>query len=146
MEKGYEDLYIAIWRQAIQDETTKAVEKVYGYAFLNAYADYYNATVEPLADDSKEIKKIKRAIRDKAKELCEARVLPRIKELIMAETREWPDNQNKIIKDPECKKMVAGLKKEVLAYAREWLGEIKGGGQNETICLAEVNNRVIAGD
>lgn len=122
--EGCEDLYIAIWQQAIRDEQDKAETAASNSAFTNAYEDYCNSVAEPIKAGSKAIKKIKQEIRNKANESCEAILMPLIKKLLIAETKEWPNNDYKIIKDPEYKALFVKLKKETLEYARERFGQL----------------------
>lgn len=123
-DSGYEDLYIAIWKEAIRSETKKAAAKIFSYGFGKAHEEYTLVTAEPLALGSKEMRKTVKAIQARSEELCE-RLTPRIKELIYQETKAWPNNTRKTNKDPEYNALLSELKKEALEFAREEIAKIK---------------------
>jgi DNA-binding transcriptional regulator YiaG len=128
MEKDYEDLFVAIWSNAILDDYADAVKSLSGYAFDVAYEGYNLDAIEPLSPKSTEFKKIKIAIRTHSKELCE-RLRPRIKELVYAESRDWPNNSY-INKDLEYRRIFNQLKKEALAFAKNKIFKVTGVGAN----------------
>lgn len=135
MKENYESLYIAIWKMALHDEVKKAVETINGYVLIRAYDNYCKQcrnTLRPLVGN-KEIEKVKRDIRKNTKSLCAERLGRRIKELIMQETRDWPNNCYLVSKDPEYKKILAETKKEALVYAMEQFSQMLGDGKAE-IC------------
>lgn len=129
-EAGWEELFIAIWETAVRNDYEEAVKRLTGYAYRKAYDEYNLIEVKPLKQNSKEIQTVKKAIRKQAKVLCE-RLLPRIRELVYAESQEWPNNRYKTTKDPEYKEIFNELKKEAVAFATEEImkagetGEIK---------------------
>ncbi len=113
---GWDELFYTIWETAVQNDYEEAVKKLTDYAYRKAYDEYNLIAVKPLKQNSKEIRTVKKAIRKQAKVLCE-RLLPRIRELVYAESQEWPNNRYKTTKDPEYKEIFNELKKEAVAFA-----------------------------
>ena len=48
MEKGYEDLFIAIWTSAISSDIANAEKRLFEYAFNSVYEEYSLNEAEPL--------------------------------------------------------------------------------------------------
>ena len=128
-EAGWDELFCTIWETAVQNDYEDAVKRLTDYAYRKAY-DEYNSfiVVKPLKQNSKEIRAVKKAIRKQAKLLCE-RLMPRIKELVYAESKDWPGNRYKTIKDPEYKKIFNELKKEAVVFAIDEMSELAVGDE-----------------
>lgn len=115
-EAGWEELFATIWETAVRNDYEEAVKRLTDYAYRKAYDEYSIEVVKPLPQNSKELRAVKKAIREQAKLLCE-RLMPRIRQLVYAESQEWPNNRYKTTKDPEYKEMFNELKKETVAFA-----------------------------
>jgi ribonuclease D len=115
-EAGWEELFATIWETAVRNDYEEAVKRLTDYAYRKAYDEYSIEVVKPLPQNSKELRAVKKAIREQAKLLCE-RLMPRIRQLVYAESKDWPGNRYKTIKDPEYKEMFNELKKEAVAFA-----------------------------
>mgnify|MGYP001092671016 CR=1 FL=1 len=115
-EAGWDELFIAIWENAVQSDYEEAVKRLTDYAYRKAYDEYSLIVAKPLSQKSKEIRAVKKAIREQAELLCE-RLMPRIRQLVYAESKDWPNNRYKTIKDPEYNKTFTELKKEAVAFA-----------------------------
>ncbi len=115
-EAGWDGLFIAIWENAVQNDYEEAVKKLTEYAYRKAYDEYSLVVVKPLKHDSKELRAVKKAIREQAELLCE-RLMPRIRQLVYIESKDWPNNRYKTIKDPEYNKIFTELKREAVAFA-----------------------------
>ncbi len=127
-EAGWDDLFIAIWETAVQNDYEEAVKKLTGHAYRKAYDEYSIEVAKPLPRNSKGLRAVKKAIHNHAKLLCE-RLLPRIRELVYAESQEWPNNRYKTIKDPEYNKTFTELKKEAVAFAVDKMLELSVGDE-----------------
>ncbi len=127
-EAGWDGLFIAIWENAVQNDYEEAVKKLTEYAYRKAYDEYSLVVVKPLKHDSKELRAVKKAIREQAELLCE-RLMPRIRQLVYIESKEWPNNRYKTIKDPEYNKTFTELKKEVVAFAVDKMLELSVGDE-----------------
>ena len=127
-EVGWDELFITIWENAVQNDYNDAVQKLTEYAYRKAYDDYSIEVIKPLKQNSKEIRTVKRAIQKQAKVLCE-RLMPRIRELVYAESQEWPNNRYKTTIDPEYKEMFNELKKEAVAFAIDKMSELTVGDE-----------------
>jgi hypothetical protein len=126
-EAGWEELFIAIWETAVRNDYEEAVKRLTGYAYRKAYDEHSLIVVKPLKQNSKEIRTVKRAIQKQAKVLCE-RLLPRIRELVYAESQEWPNNRYKTTRDPEYKEIFNELKKEAVAFATDEMSKLTSAG------------------
>jgi ribonuclease D len=115
-EAGWEELFATIWETAVRNDYEEAVKRLTDYAYRKAYDEYSIEVVKPLPQNSKELRAVKKAIREQAKLLCE-RLMPRIRQLVYAESQEWPNNRYKTTKDPEYKEMFNELKKEAVVFA-----------------------------
>lgn len=115
-EAGWEELFATIWETAVRNDYEEAVKRLTDYAYRKAYDEYSIEVVKPLPQNSKELRAVKKAIREQAKLLCE-RLMPRIRQLVYAESKDWPGNRYKTIKDPEYKEMFNELKKEAVVFA-----------------------------
>ena len=127
-EAGWDELFCTIWETAVQNDYNDAVQRLTDHAYRKAYDEYSIEAVEPLPKTSKEIRTIKKAIREQAKLLCE-RLMPRIKELVYAESKDWPNNRYKTTKDPEYKEIFNELKKEAVAFAVDKMLELIAGDE-----------------
>jgi hypothetical protein len=140
-EAGWEELFIAIWETAVQNDYEDAVKRLTGYAYRKAYDEYSIEVVKPLKHNSKELRAVKKAIREQVKMLCE-RLLPRIKELVYAESKDWPNNRyvlseiNLFIcsspntgRDSEYNKIFNELKKEAVVFAIGEMSELIAGDE-----------------
>lgn len=127
-EAGWDNLFFTIWETAVQSDYEDAVKKLTEYAYRKAYDDYSVEVVKPLKHNSKELRAVKKAIHNHAKLLCE-RLLPRIRELVYAESQEWPNNRYKTTIDPEYKEMFNELKKEAVAFAIDEMSELTVGDE-----------------
>ena len=126
-EAGWDELFFTIWETAVQNDYNDAVQRLTDHAYRKAYDEYSIEAVEPLPKTSKEIRTIKRAIRKQAKVLCK-RLLPRIRELVYAESQEWPNNRYKTTRDPEYKKIFNELKKEAVVFAIGEMSKLTSAG------------------
>ncbi len=127
-ETGWNELFCTIWETAVQNDYEDAVKRLTDYAYRKAYDKYSIEVIKPLKQNSKEIRTVKRAIQKQAKVLCE-RLLPRIRELVYAESQEWPNNRYKTTIDPEYKEMFNELKKEAVAFAIDKMSELTVGDE-----------------
>jgi len=127
-EWGWDELFIAIWENAVQNDYEEAVKRLTDYAYRKAYDEYSLVAVRPLSQKSKEIRTVKRAIRKQAKTLCK-RLMTRIRELVYAESKDWPNSRYKTIKDPEYNKTFTELKKEAVAFAVDKMLELSVGDE-----------------
>lgn len=127
-ETGWDELFIAIWENAVQNDYKEAVKRLTDYAYRKAYDEYSLVVVRPLSQKSKEIRAVKKAIRKQAKMLCE-RLMPRIRQLVYAESKDWPGNRYKTTIDPEYKEMFNELKKEAVAFAVDKMLELSVGDE-----------------
>lgn len=126
-EAGWDELFIAIWENAVRNDYEEAVKRLTDYAYRKAYDEYSIEVVKPLPQNSKEIRTVKRAIRKQAKVLCE-RLLPRIRELVYAESQEWPNNRYKTTRDAEYNRIFNELKKEAATFAINKMSELASVG------------------
>jgi hypothetical protein len=126
-EAGWDELFIAIWENAVQNDYKDAVKRLTDYAYRKAYDEYSIEVVKPLPQNSKEIRAVKRMIRKKAKTLCK-RLMPRIRELVYTESQEWPNNRYKTTIDPEYKEIFNELKKEAVAFATDEMSKLTSAG------------------
>lgn len=126
-ETGWDELFIAIWENAVQNDYKEAVKRLTDYAYRKAYDEYSVEVVKPLKHNSKELRAVKKAIREQAKLLCE-RLMPRIREMVYAESKDWPGNRYKTIKDPEYNKTFKELKKEAVEFAAEEMSKLASVG------------------
>ncbi len=126
-EAGWDELFYTIWETAVQNDYEEAVKKLTDYAYRKAYDEYSIEVIKPLKQNSKEIRTVKRAIRKQAKTLCK-RLMPRIKELVYAESQEWPNNRYKTTRDPEYKEIFNELKKEAVAFATDEMSKLTSAG------------------
>jgi hypothetical protein len=115
VQKAYEDLFIAIWEEAIRADFSDAVKQVCDYAFKIAYGKYSLNKTEPLEKGSAEIKKIRQDIYWQSKKSAEE-LIPIIRKLVHKESKEWPNNSY-INKDPGYSVKLRQLKKDVLEFA-----------------------------
>lgn len=127
-EAGWDGLFYTIWENAVQNDYEDAVKRLTEYAYRKAYDDYSVEVVKPLKRNSKELRAVKKAIREQAKLLCE-RLMPRIKQLVYAESQEWPNNRYKTTKDPEYKEIFNELKKEAVVFAIGEMSELIAGDE-----------------
>jgi hypothetical protein len=127
-EAGWDELFIAIWENAVQNDYKEAVKRVTDYAYRKAYDENSLVVVRPLSQKSKEIRAVERMIRKKAKTLCK-RLMPRIRELVYTESQEWPNNRYKTTIDPEYKEMFKELKKEAVAFAVDKMSDLSVGDE-----------------
>lgn len=127
-EAGWDELFIAIWENAVQNDYEEAVKRLTDYAYRKAFDEYSLVVVRPLSQKSKEIRAVKRMIRKKAKMLCK-RLMPRIRQLVYAESKDWPGNRYKTTIDPEYKEMFNELKKEAVAFAVDKMLELSVGDE-----------------
>ena len=127
-EAGWEELFATIWETAVQNDYHDAAKKLTEYAYRKAYDDYSVEVAKPLSQKSKEIRAVKRAIREQAKMLCE-RLMPRIREMVYAESKDWPGNRYKTIRDAEYNKIFNELKKEAVAFAIDEMSEMTVGDE-----------------
>lgn len=118
----YEELFIAIWANAVDDDIQKAVNSLADYAFNIAYEDYSLKSVKPLNKDSKQIKEIKKEIHDISKEAIKV-LIPKIKESVYRESQEWPNNK-RVYNDPDYDLIFKRLKKDVLGFAQNKIQEL----------------------
>ena len=126
-EAGWDELFFTIWETAVQNDYEDAVKRLTDYAYRKAYDEYSLVAVRPLSQKSKEIRAVKRMIRKQAKMLCE-RLMPRIRELVYAESQEWPNNRYKTTKDPEYKEIFNELKKEAVVFAIGEMSKLTSAG------------------
>jgi hypothetical protein len=127
-EAGWEELFATIWETAVRNDYEEAVNRLTDYAYRKAYDDYSVEVVKPLPRNSKEIRTVKRAIRKQAKTLCK-RLMTRIRELVYAESKDWPGNRYKTIRDAEYNKIFNELKKEAVAFAVDKMLELSVGDE-----------------
>jgi hypothetical protein len=140
-EAGWDELFFTIWETAVQNDYEDAVKRLTEYAYRKAYDDYSVEVVKPLKHNSKELRAVKKAIREQVKMLCE-RLLPRIKELVYAESKDWPNNRyvlseiNLFIcsspntgRDSEYNKIFNELKKEAVVFAIGEMSELIAGDE-----------------
>lgn len=114
----FEELYRAIWRQAIKDETRAVTQKAYNVGIESAYGVYIRKADEPLCLGDERFKAIKRDIWDYIK-LRSDDISLRIKKLVYKESQEWPNNSRKLRQDKEYKKLLQKLIDETIEFARE---------------------------
>lgn len=126
-ECGWEELFATIWENAVRNDYNEAVQKLTAYAYRKAYDEYSITVVEPLPRNSKGLRVVKKAIREQAKLLCE-RLMPRIRELVYAESQEWPNNRYKTTRDPEYKEIFNELKKEAVVFATDEMSKLTSAG------------------
>jgi len=126
VKNGYMELFVAIWKLAVQDDIKKAKNQLTFQAFTKAYEEYSLNTVDPMPIKSPKMKKIKKAIHDLSTKLCE-RLERRIKELVYEEAQRWPGNR--WIKDKKYDRIMGELKKEALAFARKKMMELAEEGK-----------------
>jgi hypothetical protein len=127
-EAGWDELFCTIWETAVQNDYEEAVKRLTDYAYRKAYDEHSLVVVRPLSQKSKEIRAVKRMIRKKAKTLCK-RLMPRIRQLVYAESKDWPNNHYKTIRDAEYKETFNELKKEAVAFATEEMSELIAGDE-----------------
>lgn len=114
--KEYEDLFIAIWGQAVKDDIDEVVRKCYNNAINNAYKYYLKNTETPLELRDKKFKTFKKDLRD----YCKLRVKDiegRIKELILKESDEWPCNQRYKLRDEEYNQTLTEIMQDTEEFA-----------------------------
>ena len=127
-EWGWDELFIAIWENAVRNDYNDAVQRLTDHAYRKAYDEYSIVVAKPLPRNSKGLRAVKKAIHNHAKLLCE-RLLPRIRELVYAESQEWPNNRYKTTRDPEYKKIFNELKKEAVVFAIGEMSELIAGDE-----------------
>lgn len=116
MINAYEKLFNAIWINAIEDETQSAARELYCYAFDSAYETYSLNVVNPLKKKDKKLKDIKTVIRRRSQRMAQ-KLIPRIRELVYEESKQWPNNKNLISTDPEYNSILKKLKQDILKFA-----------------------------
>jgi hypothetical protein len=126
-EAGWDELFCTIWETAVQNDYEDAVKRLTDYAYRKAYDEYSITVAKPLPQNSKEIRTVKKAIREQAKMLCE-RLMPRIREMVYAESKDWPGNRYKTIRDAEYNKIFNELKKEAATFAINKMSELASVG------------------
>jgi hypothetical protein len=127
-EAGWDELFVTIWETAVLNDYEDAVKRLTDYAYRKAYDEYSITVVKPLQHKSKELRAVKKAIRKQAKILCE-RLMPRIRELVYAESKDWPGNRYKTIRDAEYNKIFNELKKEAVVFAIGEMSELIAGDE-----------------
>jgi hypothetical protein len=124
MINEYENLFNAIWVNAITDDIKTAANQLYDYAFNTAYETYSISNVTPLDKHDKSFEKIKKEIQDFSKEIVQ-RLIPRIKEHVYKESQEWPNNSF-LRDDFKYNFIFKLLKVDILKFAQEKMRNFQG--------------------
>jgi phage FluMu protein Com len=115
MKDSYENLFLAIWENALRDDIIKTARGLAEYAFDSVYDTYSLSVDKPLEKKDPQFKEIKKAIKDISQKLAE-QLIPKLKEKVYKEAQEWPNNSRKY-EDAEYTKIHNRLKKEILNFA-----------------------------
>jgi hypothetical protein len=124
MKKGYENLFIAIWLNAINDDTKRAAKQLYDYAFDSVYETYNLNAIKPLDRDDEKFEDMKNAIRSRSNKMVK-KLVPRIKELVYEESKEWPSYINFKKNDPEYNSIFKKLKEDILKFAQNEMSKFQ---------------------
>lgn len=112
-----ENLYNAIWKQAVTDEIELAKRKLRAKGFNAAYWIYQNKGGE-LTFDDKRFLPFKKDISDYIYLTIED-LAYRIKQLVFEESKEWPYNKNTIQQDKEYQELYKELEVQVIEFSKE---------------------------
>ena len=113
----YQELYVSIWKQAVQDDIDRAIKHLTDKGMWVAYKTFCKMVDEE--DISIEDDRFKKIFADiKAYSKIKARELePRIKHLVYEEAQEWPNNKQLNAIDPEYKEIMAELEQQVKEFS-----------------------------
>lgn len=124
----YEELFAAIWREAVHTDTDEAEAEICDYAFEKAYEEYAINADNPHKKNSAEIKNMKQRIKRYSNYRVKKDLTKTIRTMIYNEAQEWPAlNRNKRASFRDTKTFKR-LKKDALRYALKlnWPGERMG--------------------
>jgi ElaB/YqjD/DUF883 family membrane-anchored ribosome-binding protein len=121
--KNYEDLFIAIWSNAITDDIQEIAEQASEKAFRVAYKDYCLKVVSPLKKLHPEIKRARDKIHEQAKEMCK-KLKPYIQEHVYKESQEWPGNGT-VRKSPEYSFGIKQIEKSLIILAKKEMQKLR---------------------
>lgn len=118
---GYNDLYAAIWEQAVVDDMKRVVKQLSSIGIDNAYITYCKLSGEEVLKEDKRFRKINEDIKAYCK--VKARALDqRTRELIYQESQDWPKNRKLWVKDPEYQEILKELEDDVKTFAIKRMG------------------------
>ena len=118
---GYNDLYAAIWEQAVIDDMKRVVKHLSAIGIDRAHKSYCKLAGENVPKEDPRFKKINEDIKAYCKVKARA-IDQRTRELIYQEAQDWPKNKRLWVSDTEYQEILKELEVDIKDFAVKRMG------------------------